>query len=126
MQAAAKLSPCDARIWLELARSRQTKDTPAFRSTVRRAMEYALDEHTLGEAYACLAMSRLAKEPQLASALCTVAQVHGEMAIAPRFLLGKFGVEPMPRPAAEKLVREAGIQLGLSPTVREILQKTKN
>lgn len=123
MTAASKLSPCDARVWLELARARKSGDTPAFRSTIRRAMEYALDEHTLGEAYGELAMSRLAKEPQLASALCTMAQSCGEMAIAPRYLMSKMGIPPMPRPAAEKLVREAGIQIGLSPRVKEILQR---
>ena len=125
MRAAAKLSPCDARIWLELARSRQTEDSPAFRSTVRRAMEYALDEHSLGEAYAILAMSRLKKEPQLSSALCTIAQVYGDPAIAPRYLLNKLGVAPTPRPAAEKLVRGAEIRIGLSETAREVLKQAK-
>ncbi len=124
MQAAAKLSPCDARIWLELARSRQSSDTPAFRSTVRRAMEFALEEHSLGEAYAIIAMSRLKNEPQLSSALCTMAQVYGEMAIAPRYVLNKLGVPPTPRPAAEKLVRAAGIQIGLSELARTVLQNT--
>ncbi len=125
MTAAAKLSPCDAQVWLELARARSSGDTPAFRSTIRRAMQYAKDEPTLGRAYAELAMSRLAKEPQLASALCTMAQVYGEMAIAPRYLMSKLGVPAVPRPTAEKTVEAAGIQIGLDPRIREILKRTK-
>ncbi len=125
MTAASKLSPCDAQVWLELARARSSGDTPAFRSTIRRAMQYAKDEPTLGRAYAELAMSRLAKEPQLASALCTLAQVYGEMAIAPRYLMSKLGVPAVPRPTAEKTVEAAGIQIGLDPRIREILKRTK-
>lgn len=125
MTAASKLSPCDAQVWLELARARSSGDTPAFRSTIRRAMQYAKDEPTLGRAYEELAMSRLAKEPQLASALCTMAQVYGEMAIAPRYLMSKLGVPVVPRPTAEKTVEAAGIQIGLDPRIREILKRTK-
>lgn len=124
MTAASKLSPCDANIWLELARARSSGDTPAFRSTIRRAMQFAKDKHTLGEAYAELAMSRLGKEPELASALCTMAQMNGEMAIAPRYLMSKLGVPAVPGPAAEKMVRNAGIQIGLDPRIQKILKRT--
>lgn len=119
---AVKLSPCDARLWLELARCRRAGDTPAFRSTIRRVLEYAPEEPLLGEAYAELAMSRLGKEPELASALCTLAQVYGDPAIAPRVLLGQMGTAPVGRPAAERMAREAGIQIGLNPRIVKLLQ----
>lgn len=120
-----QLSPCDARLWLELARCRRAGDTPAFRSTIRRVLEYAPEEPLLGEAYAELAMSRLGKEPELASALCTLAQVYGDPAVAPRVLLGQLGIAPVGRPAAERMAREAGIQIGLNPKLVEILQNVQ-
>lgn len=121
MNRGLKLNPCSARLWIQLAKNRTGSKDASFDTAIRNALKYALTEEELSECYISLAMSKLEDEPDLAAALCVLAESYGAGFNAARFVLSKKGVDFPTAACAAKAAEASGIQVGLSEIAMKAL-----
>ena len=114
---ALKLQPCNASLWIELAKNRQNKQNTDYDTAIKHALEYATMDGQLSECYSSLAMNKMDVDPKLSAALCVVAESMGGGFNAARFILSKRNISFPNNDEAIRTVRNAGIQIGYSQLV---------
>lgn len=120
LKIAARISPCNAAVWKELAAIYLNQDEP-YQEYSGKALRYCLEKGEpfgLGAIYGDMAVHYAEKDPVLAKALCMVSKMNDGKPFAAEYILSKKDVAEPEYPRT--VLRNAGIQEGFSPLVKAV------
>lgn len=118
---AKEISPWNSSVWE--AMSRIANSDEEYNECIENALKYAIcDEgpYGLGQIYANLAMHYVSRDVYLSQALRFMCKKYGGNSLAVDFALSKLQAGSMESEEAERILREAGIQIGYSRLVEAL------